>query len=76
MEKQIKKLGNKIKFMRWFRGMSQKELAEKILKDQSFVAHLELGTRNPSLQTLKKIEKAFKVPSGFLAKATLTVTVE
>ena len=76
MEKRIKKLGSKIKFMRWLQGLGQKGLAQKIGKHQSLIAHLELGTRNPSLDTLKKIERAFKVPAWFLSKDTLTVKVE
>lgn len=39
-------------------GLSQKDLAEKIGKSDSFISRLEKDKRSPSLQTLQKIAEA------------------
>lgn len=40
------------------KGMSQKELAEKIGTKQASIARFEAGNHNPSLLFLKKLSKA------------------
>jgi len=40
------------------KGMSQKQLAEKMGTKQSAIARLEAGNSNPSVQFLEKVAKA------------------
>ena len=47
-------LGSRIKVIRKSRGLSQEKLAEKVLIDSKFLSQLELGKRNPSLETVHK----------------------
>lgn len=42
--------------------MSQEKLAEKAGIDSKFLSQIELGTRNPSLETIRKIASALDVP--------------
>ena len=48
-------LGENIRKYRKLRGMTQKELAEKINKSESAVRNYELGNRMPDLNTLDLI---------------------
>lgn len=48
-------VGANIKKQRLARGMTQKELAEQILVDQSMICQIECGTKTPSLPLGKEI---------------------
>ncbi len=48
-------LGERIKFIRESRKLTQTELAKKCDSDQSTIANIEKGNKDPSLQTLIKI---------------------
>ncbi|MFQ5717536.1 MAG: helix-turn-helix domain-containing protein [Nitrospinales bacterium] len=52
---------NKIKAWREFRGLTQKELAEKSGTAQPYIAQLEKGERNGTAKTLKKIAGALDI---------------
>jgi ribosome-binding protein aMBF1 (putative translation factor) len=43
------------------KGLSQKELAEKMGTKQSAISRLESGTYNPSIQFLERLAKALKL---------------
>ena len=49
---------SQLRALRKQRGMTQKELAEKIGQTQQRVAEIESGEYSPSLETLKPILKA------------------
>lgn len=49
---------NRVKVWREFRGLTQKELAEKTGTAQPFIAQMEKGERNGTGKTLKKIAEA------------------
>lgn len=49
---------SQLRALRKQRGMTQKELAEKIGQTQQRVAEIESGEFSPSLETLKPILKA------------------
>jgi transcriptional regulator with XRE-family HTH domain len=63
-----KKLGNKIKELRKLRNFTQEDLADKVQVDRSYMGFVERGEKNPTLLTLIKIAKAFKIPLAELFK--------
>ncbi len=54
-------IGDNIKLIRNIRGLSQKDLAELVDIAPGTLAHLEKGTRNPSLEMLYKLADALSV---------------
>lgn len=54
-------LAQKIAYYREKRGFSQRELAEKIGVSQSAVAHYEVGSNKPRIETLFRIAQALGV---------------
>lgn len=67
MAKSISKLhqkfGLKIKKLREVNNkQSQEDLAFKIGVDRSYLGFVERGERNPTLDKIDKIAKAFKIP--------------
>lgn len=59
-------LGQVLKDIRTSTGLSQRDLAERIEVDQTYVSHLENDRRDPSVRTLRKIAHAFDVPVSTL----------
>lgn len=51
--------------------MSQKDLAEALDVDPSYVSRLESGEREPSISLLRKLADALSVPSGLLLAVAL-----
>lgn len=60
-----KKLGKKIKIARIELDMNQTDLAEKIKAKQKSISRYETGLSMPSIETLMKISKFLKKPSGY-----------
>ena len=54
-------LGRRVRALRQARGWSQERLAEAADMDRSYLAGIEVGARNPSLQALVKLAGAFRV---------------
>lgn len=54
-------VGERIKELRIKHGLTQKQLAEKAEISNSYLCDIEVGRTNPSLKTLEKICKAFKI---------------
>ena len=52
---------NPVRVWREYRGMKQKELAEKAGLKPSFLSQIERGSKQGSLETLKNIAKALNV---------------
>src|SRR5436190_403075 len=61
-----KGFGLALKGWRGKMGLSQEELAWRAGLHRSYVADIERGARNPSLQTIEKLAKALKVSLGRL----------
>ena len=59
-------LGRRIRQLRAARGWSQERLAEHAGMDRSYVAGIEVGTRNPSLKAIEKLAAALRVPLSAL----------
>lgn len=55
------KFGKKIKFYRNQKGFSQEELAFKAGLDRTYIASVENGKRNVSIQTIKKFLNALEI---------------
>lgn len=60
-----KKLGKKVKIARIELDMNQTELANKIRAKQKSISRYENGLSIPSIETLMKIAKALKKPTGY-----------
>ena len=59
-----KKLGRKIKVARVELDLTQTDLAQKIKAKQKSISRYENGISLPSLETLVKIAKVLKQPTG------------
>ena len=65
-------LGDAIEELRESAGLSQRELAERLDVDPSYLSHLEAGRREPSLKLLRRLSRAVSAPLAlFLAEALL-----
>lgn len=53
---------NSLRFWRKQRGISQKNLAEKIGSSQPMVCYFETGEREPTMETWKQIEAVLNIP--------------
>jgi transcriptional regulator with XRE-family HTH domain len=56
-----KRLGMKLKELRTQQGMSQTAMAKKVRVKQAYIAMLEKGQENPTLDVLERLAKALKV---------------
>ena len=57
-----KRRGMRLKQLRKDRHLTQAALAEKVKIHRVYLAHLEAGTKTPSLGTLERLAKALGVP--------------
>ena len=51
-------LGERLKFLRESRNLTQKELANLANVSQATIAHIEKNSKDPSVETLKKLAEA------------------
>jgi transcriptional regulator with XRE-family HTH domain len=56
-----KRVGMKLKQLRTQRGVTQVTLAKKVRVTQAYIALLEKGRENPTLDVLEKLAKALTV---------------
>ena len=54
-------LGRRVRELRHAKGWSQERLAEQAELDRSYIAGIEVGTRNPSLKALERLAIAFSI---------------
>lgn len=64
-------LGRAIKRIRLGAGLSQRELAEKLAVDPTYISHLERDRRDPSVRLLKRFAALTEVPVGSLLVVAL-----
>lgn len=57
-------LGNRIAEIRKELGMTQQQLADIVKMERSSLGHIEIGTWNPSAETMKLISDALQRPLG------------
>ncbi len=55
-------IGEAIRIVRSRKGLRQRELAERLGLNQSFLSLVEKGKRQPTLKTVEKIARAMTVP--------------
>lgn len=65
-------LGKKIKLIRALRGLTQKELAEKIGIVDGQIRNYEVGIRNPKPQSLSAIANALEIGTTVLTDIDMT----
>ena len=55
------KIGNRIRELRSYTGLSQEKFAQKIGMDRTYFAIVELGKRNISIFNIEKIAKGLEI---------------
>jgi len=58
--------GDRVRTLRLARAMTQEDLAERSNIHRSYLAAVETGSRNPTLDVIVKIAKGLNVPVGDL----------
>ncbi len=66
---QRRALGLRVKSLRAEKGLTQDDLAGRAEVDRSYLAGVEAGSRNPSLDVLYKIARGLEAPIGALFSA-------
>jgi transcriptional regulator with XRE-family HTH domain len=56
-----KKFGDKVKFLRKEKNLSQEELAHNSTIDRTYISDIEKGERNVSLVIIEKLAKALEI---------------
>ena len=69
-------LAKKIKLLRYSRGWSQGTLAELCGFCRSYIANIESGKHNVSLDNLERIAQAFEVPIAELLNPDFNLRIE
>ena len=69
-------LAKKIKLLRYSRGWSQETLAELCGFHRSYLANIESGKHNVSLDNLERIAQAFEVPIAELLNPDFNLRIE
>ena len=69
-------LAKKIKLLRYSRGWSQETLAELCGFHRSYIANIESGKHNVSLDNLERIADVFEVPIGELLNPDFNLHIE
>jgi transcriptional regulator with XRE-family HTH domain len=63
-----KKFGEKVKFLRKEKNLSQEELAHLATIDRTYISDIEKGERNVSLVIIEKIAKSLEIETYELLK--------
>jgi transcriptional regulator with XRE-family HTH domain len=63
-----KRVGVKLKQFRMQSGLTQMAVAKKVRVTQAYIALLEKGKQNPTLDVLERLAKALKVSLGELVE--------
>ena len=58
--------GDRLKEIRKSKGLSQKDLAEKLNVTQQTISHFESGDKIPKIETMRRIAAALKIPASEL----------
>ena len=56
-----KRFGKRVKELRLARGLSQKELADLVEQDTSYISGIEKGESEISIEMIQKLSIAFKI---------------
>ena len=66
MKKAVEIFGERLRSARELRGLSQRELSEKLGVPPSSIAHFEGGRRKPSFENLYRLANALEVTTDYL----------
>ena len=70
-------LGDRLRTLRRYNGMTQREVAARLHLERSSYAYYEIGTTEPDLHTLIEIATIFRVSTDFLlGRGEYTISVE
>lgn len=70
-------LGDKLRYLRTQRHMTQVELAQRLgLARQGYVSNLEAGRKAPSLELVVQIADLFGVTTDYLLRDTTPIEME
>ena len=70
-------LGNRLRTLRRYNGMTQREVAARLHLERSSYAYYEIGTTEPDLHTLIEIATIFRVSTDFLlGRGEYTISIE
>ncbi|WP_129691312.1 helix-turn-helix domain-containing protein [Gottfriedia acidiceleris] len=61
MSELLKMVGDRVRYLRKLKGLTQEELAEKAEVHYTYIGGIERGERNISLETFEKISNALNV---------------
>ena len=64
-------IGRAIRTLRTASGLRQKELADRVSVDPTYISHLEADRREPSLALLRAISRALDIPPGLILSVAL-----
>ncbi len=67
-EKDLKLIGETIRFLRKKKGISQEELGAEADLDRTYISDIELGTRNFGIKNLIKLAAVLNVKPSQLLK--------
>lgn len=70
------KIGKNIKDMRMLKGISQKELAERLNVTPAMISQYETGTRTPKYSTIERIAKALGCKTFDIAQEVMYIDPE
>lgn len=54
-------LGERLRYLREQRGLTQKQLAANANVSQATIAHIEMSSKDPSVETLRKLAEALDI---------------
>jgi transcriptional regulator with XRE-family HTH domain len=54
-------LGERLRYLREQRGLTQKQLAANAHVSQATIAHIEMSSKDPSVETLRKLAEALDI---------------
>lgn len=69
------RIGERIKYLREAKGLTQKDVANKLGLESAAVSKYELNLREPNIEALKKLSEIFEVSTDFLLGLTPDVYI-
>ena len=69
------RIGERIKYLREAKGLTQKNVANKLGLESAAVSKYELNLREPNIEALKKLSEIFEVSTDFLLGLTPDVYI-
>lgn len=68
-DKDLKSIGETIRFLRKKKGISQEALGAEADLDRTYISDIELGTRNFGIKNLIRLARVLSVKPSFLLKS-------